>query len=482
MGKPIKNLDNLFQSNLNKFEQEPSLQVWEGIEQKLDQLDAKKYKKKYLWLRWSAAAAILLSFLLSIILFYNNKTDNKNISQHKQETFEDKKILSKKFLSTANKNEVPVSTQTSTNKSSSKNIAGSNNYSSNNSNNNGDTNISSNTIFNKIKKDLIQPTILIDSVLPSLTQLANLIATTVLPQTMQVAINNEVQLYPMAVLPLQLPKYNAPQSIVQPIASLPNTPIKKLKRFSISASYTPLYSYRFKLAEFDDLIPIDTNPVVVPPVALTASVPKETIVEKPLLAFSSSILVFYDLTNRVSIGTGLTYTKSGQRSIYNNTVYSPLDDSASVEQSNYYTINTSSAYGTLSSNYYATNTNSVKLTSMTQKFSYLEIPFLIKYRIAELNRLTVNTTIGASVNYMLGTTSKLTIEDSEGNLQTLASFHEEPLKSVHAGAIIKLGIEYSLAPAINFRLEPFFKTALTPVINKTYPFSVGLDCGISFHF
>ena len=54
MSEPIKNIDDLFKSNLNEFEHEPSLKVWDGIEQKLDQIDAANYKKRFLWWRWAA--------------------------------------------------------------------------------------------------------------------------------------------------------------------------------------------------------------------------------------------------------------------------------------------------------------------------------------------------------------------------------------------------------------------------------------------
>lgn len=265
----------------------------------------------------------------------------------------------------------------------------------------------STTLFYKSKPHLShnsgngKTNIVIDSILPSFGQYEKLITTTIFPQTMQVTINNDIQIYPMAILPMQLPKYIAPKTIVQPVTFLPNTPIKKWRQFSISISHTQQFDYRFNSR-----------------------------------ATSSSFLTFYDLTNRTSVGAGLIYTKNSR----------------------------------------------IRLMPMTQKFSYLEVPLLIKYRIAELNRLSANTTFGTSLSYMLGTTSKLIIEDGEGNLQTLTTIHTEPLKSVYAGAIIKIGAEYSIAPSIQFKVEPFFKTAITSVYNHTYPFSVGLDFGISYHF
>ena len=67
MNKDLHDIDNLFRSSLESYEEAPSPSVREKLEASLDKTDAESYKKDfYVWKR----AAILLFFLLIGIVLY----------------------------------------------------------------------------------------------------------------------------------------------------------------------------------------------------------------------------------------------------------------------------------------------------------------------------------------------------------------------------------------------------------------------------
>ncbi len=493
MSDPIKNIDDLFKSNLNDFEQEPSFQTWEGIEQKLDQLDAKKYKKRFLWWKWASIGAVFLLLPLAFLLYHQNNHVNNftSVIIKKEPAINSNNLQKNSAVVVSEKKEEIVNTNSVSGKSDAPNNVLNKNQSENNIANNNSSHFTSFKAPQKKKNIFRKAYTVVDSVLSS-PQLENLLASNVLPQTKTVQIEKEIEVHPMAILyPTPLPNAITPQIITRPQLSIPKPVIKSLSRLSISASFTPEFAYRINLKKLPNL-PIDTSTTVITALATSSNTSDKEI---PAFSCSSSLAVFYDISKRISVGIGLSYSKYAQYSNLDNEItYSTYKDSMLITQidtlqtvyETYYVkqnhsiyINTS--YGTFVSNY-STSTDSIQLKSLKQSFICLQIPFMLKYRIIDYKRFALTTTLGVSLNYMTLSSANLTLVDKEGILHTLPSTQIDSLKSFTAGALIKIGAEYSFTPHVHFNFEPFFKTAITPIHDHTYPFSVGINCGITYHF
>src|SRR6478752_876168 len=67
MSENIHNDDELFRKAYNNFEEEPSPEVWDKLNARLDQKDAIVYRSKFIW--WKRIAVVLI-FLLGTAVAY----------------------------------------------------------------------------------------------------------------------------------------------------------------------------------------------------------------------------------------------------------------------------------------------------------------------------------------------------------------------------------------------------------------------------
>jgi hypothetical protein len=471
MGKPHKNIDELFQKGLKDFEEDPSLKAWDGIEQKLNQLEKEDNKKGLFWYKGISVLAFLFS-ITALVLYYENKNDSRQ------------KHL---FIS---EDQIPVKQETISENNNSKQSNKSKRLFSDklngdgiNSDQNNNIIINSNrgnNISNALNHEPYSPISFVgeDSLNEEweVEEVENLLAFESyysLPEPGMKAKNIEhLALY----LPKPMVTKLEPLTMVQPKLMLPKPYTYLLKRFSISASYAQELVYRFKTSgnwsiDWQDLFQNDTNFS-----ALSSFDARSSIKEKPLFNFSSSLNVFYDLNHRLSIGTGITYAIKGQKIEYNNIKYNPM------VTAELYEINTTNSYGDYSTTFYTTDGEAVSLNQMIQLYKFIEIPFMIKYEALNLKRVSFNTTLGASLNYMLSSSAYLSIEDANQLSYSAIANQLTPFNRWSAGAILKMGMSYSMTPNIRLELEPFFKTNVSPLVEQTYPFSIGINCGINYHF
>lgn len=476
MPKPNKNIDELFQTSLKQFESEPSLKIWDGIEQELDQIDRNrnKNKKRFLGLRWSAAALIVLALPI-VVLHFQPSIQKISLAIIPPTQLKNKEAEH----ATAVGNKIQIVQPTSSlEQTSHLSIDKSENKAENHFNGTIST-------IKKSNHSLEQPSIMPIDSLGSEVLFKKLGAFSDLLQVQQTRLKNSLYLEPMAVLAIkQLPIYPAVQQIPQPKAVKPSIKSNSIHRLSLSVFYAPELAYRFELSNFEQYIPIDTNTGTATALAFASFDPEEI----PIFATSSSMAVFYDVSKRISIGAGLTYAVKGQKGIFNGVHYTPLfpQDTMTLtylsHQVSSNDIRIQSSYGTYSSFYTTTDTHAVELKSITQKFRYLELPLMIQCKIIEHNKFNLHATLGTSLGYMLASSAYLTIEDSNGMLQHLSAAPKDELIAWNLGAIVKVGGGYSLSPSLCIEVEPFFKTALSPTYERTYPFSLGLNCGINYHF
>ncbi|MBI1781570.1 MAG: hypothetical protein HYR66_09405, partial [Sphingobacteriales bacterium] len=67
MDKNLQNIDDVFNSAYNSFEEEPSDSTWEKLNAALDKEDAEKYKRRFIG--WKRIAALLFFLLASFMIY-----------------------------------------------------------------------------------------------------------------------------------------------------------------------------------------------------------------------------------------------------------------------------------------------------------------------------------------------------------------------------------------------------------------------------
>src|SRR4051812_36480152 len=80
MGKNLHDIDKLFRSSLEGYEEDPSEDVWASIENNLNNADAEKYREKYKFLL--RAVACIAWLLTSLVLNDIIQTYNYNLKRN----------------------------------------------------------------------------------------------------------------------------------------------------------------------------------------------------------------------------------------------------------------------------------------------------------------------------------------------------------------------------------------------------------------
>ena len=237
-------------------------------------------------------------------------------------------------------------------------------------------------------------------------------------------------------------------------------------------------------------------------------------VENPLLAYSFGINLNYKPAKRLSVRTGLYYSKMGQ-SINNLYTYShttglnlntealmqkganlnsPVSNSTGEINSginNFILIAPSGSYSSSYQELLRNNTSDFAFAnresypgyqpidaSLIQSFNYLELPVQLWYKLVN-RKIDISVSGGLTGNILTGNNVLL---EYEGARQQVG--HTEGLKnfnlSMHAG----LGFSLPVNNMLEFSLEPSFNYFLTPVNQSTMimtrPWSFGLFTGLQF--
>ncbi len=119
-------------------------------------------------------------------------------------------------------------------------------------------------------------------------------------------------------------------------------------------------------------------------------------------------------------------------------------------------------------------------SSIYQNFSYLEIPFTVRYRVID-KTLGFNVMGGFSYNQLLNNTA---YSVSEGNKYLIGS--TEGLYPIAITSSLGLGMEYSLSKKMSINLEPTFRYYLTPMGGQArsdvHPYTFGIFSGLVMKF
>ena len=240
--------------------------------------------------------------------------------------------------------------------------------------------------------------------------------------------------------------------------------INKKSRFSIAAFYSPNYSMSHLKDNTDDNF--DDR-------AMYRNR------EKSQFSFTTGLSVHYNLTNKWSISSGISYSKM-KYSITLPVMYAKYDANNELHfeypTSNGIILMPNEGHGILNEG------DSIKMTShCIQSFQSLTMPLLVRYNIAK-NKFNFYATAGFSANFILQEKAKVSIDNSE----IIVVNHINSLNKMNIGYLIGAGIEYKMRNNLGIFIEPMFRGTLTSITRNmtvnTYPSSFGSNIGFSMHF
>ncbi len=222
--------------------------------------------------------------------------------------------------------------------------------------------------------------------------------------------------------------------------------------------------------------------------------------EQAQISYSGGVTFSYKISHKLSIQSGLYYSSVGQEvgginsfsgfqkydytkgdrnfqvltssgTIYTNNVDVFLVDKAGERVLTRYT---NDIFDPLKSDLQYLN------NSLYQNFSYLEMPFILKYKLLD-KTLDVNVIGGLSYNMLVNNSVYTTIDGGRYPVGKT-----EGLNPFMLSSSIGMGMEYNLSEKISLNLEPTFRYYINPFSImpgiKIHPYSFGVFSGLSYKF
>ncbi|MBN2347538.1 MAG: hypothetical protein JXJ22_01800 [Bacteroidales bacterium] len=214
-----------------------------------------------------------------------------------------------------------------------------------------------------------------------------------------------------------------------------------------------------------------------------------------MMAYSGGININVSNSDRLSFQSGLYYTRYGETvnnlslGEFNRQTFS-LDVLSNAYSSNFIAnnsdlynqlISTNSAYFSGPDNAVITETNGESITgNITQFFEYLEVPFIIKYKMID-QKLDVLVQGGFSAGILVGNNATLQVDEKNYPLVT-----DNTLDNISYMSVLGFGFEYPLGAHFHMNLEPVFRYSLSEATSRSlisnYPYRFGIFTGLSYKF
>ena len=258
-----------------------------------------------------------------------------------------------------------------------------------------------------------------------------------------------------------------------PLKSIPDhttaSLIHQKTRFKDRLSVTPYFSKEFagySLADND-----------------LTGVNGQEIEQRERNVFSASVGFYmnYKINKKWVLQSGISYSWSNSN-IDSATSYAVKDDQGNVQ----FKLNTISGYGYLHSvsSVQPNVGDSVYTGKSYSQLHYLTVPLILSYRIP-LKRFSLLIGVGGSFNIL--TSAELeTNTYGNGNPEKEHTVNIMGLKKVNYGMLLKMDLEYHINSNLGINIMPSFKNALSPINLKTpvaaYPYNFGIGMGFTYRF
>ena len=428
-------VDQLFNDALQKFKDDPSENVWDKIEEKLDEEDGKIVYFSYGWKKYVAVAILLIVGLGFLFTVYKKK----------ETIFTDESALngkaSKKTILSIEKN-IPKR-----------------NHDSNKS------------VFPDVVTTGKPETS------GNLRQTAKLpvIHTQIIPAASDFTSSDpNINLKQMVSMQsvesgMRLVSINPGTLLLKGMTNEPSSVIHPKERFKDRLSVTPYFSQEFAGYSLTDNDLTGVN--------------GQEIEERERNVFSASVGFFinYKINKRWVLQSGVSYSWS-KSNIDSAKSYAVKDNNGNVQ----YKLNTISGYGYLkpSSSIQPSVGDSIFTAKSYSQLHYLTVPLVLSYRIP-LRRFSL--LIGGGVSFNMLTSSEIETKTyGHGDPEKAYSVNMMGLKKVNYGMLVKLDLEYHLTSNMGVNIMPCFKNTLSPINLQSaitaYPYNFGIGVGFTYRF
>lgn len=222
--------------------------------------------------------------------------------------------------------------------------------------------------------------------------------------------------------------------------------------------------------------------------------------EQPLVSYSGGVAFSYKISRRFSVQSGLYYSSLGQKleginsfggfKQFDNTKggnnFEVPTTTGTVQANNPDVFLNSDASNRVitpfTSNVFDPNKASLQYinSSLTQSFSYLELPVIVRYKIVD-KTIGINLIGGLSYNLLVHNSVYTTIDGGKYLIGDTKGLNPLTLSSS-----LGMGMEYNFSEKLSFNLEPTFRYYLNPFSVTTgtfiHPYSFGIFSGVSYKF
>ncbi len=502
MNKDLHNIDSVFNSSYQKYEDSPSSGVWENLAAELDKKESEEYRKRFVgWRR----VAIILALLISGFMLYEVTTTKpisglfqKDEPVSKEEKSKDsisdatssglapEQAESQKssFLENLNRNEVLNKTDLSQEASETEQLPSETNtiddiFTSNSKKDSRDQSFQ--PLINLIKKSVTK-TLVSNKGDNQNEQTGNF----VISQQVVAIDSNRVQernTYAFLKTPsiqggsfLNLLNENSSPHIIHPdllyYPAITKTKPKKTKPNSswTLTAFTSKDWGQYKL-EKDD--------------AGNAGNPTNEIEEigkreKHEPSFSAGMYLAKQFSKNLGIKTGLVYSNTaiviGPQQLY----ASQTSDGGIA-----YKYITSSGYGYFKPAFSQTPSigDSIYSKEAQHNLQTISVPVMISYKIIDKKKISITPSAGVSANIITKAFLTTEIENAQNKeIETIDRLNG--VNKFYPGFIADVNLQYIINSKLSVNLLPTFKYAIVPATKgnavKTYPYSYGIGAGLTF--
>lgn len=222
--------------------------------------------------------------------------------------------------------------------------------------------------------------------------------------------------------------------------------------------------------------------------------------EQPLVSYSGGVAFAYKLSRRFSVQSGLYYSALGQKveginsfdgfrqfdNTKGNNNFEVLTSSGIVSSDNpnvflnadasnrVITIFTKDVFDPKKASLQPIN------NSLTQSFSYLELPVILRYKVID-KTIGINLIGGMAYNLLVHNSVYTTVNGSKYPIGDTKG-----LNALSLSSSLGMGMEYNFSSKLSLNLEPMFRYYLNPFSVSSssiiHPYSFGIFSGVSYKF
>jgi hypothetical protein len=267
-----------------------------------------------------------------------------------------------------------------------------------------------------------------------------------------------------------------------------NDDTEKENRWLLGSEIAPLYSYRKIESDYLD----------------KSSIQDMNNSEQGLLALAGGLRVGYAAGRRLSVQSGLYYSRYGQEK--NNGKSFSMDKITYLDSPNMTYLSIPNSTGTIqaghdnighyenvitsstgnkadfynNSGFPALSLDNIQITegdvTAIQYFDYLELPVTVKYKIID-RKLSFSLLGGLITNFLVNNSVQL---KQNGKTESFGSTGD--INKVNYQGSVGLGLDYPVMDRLAISLEPRFRYYLNPIDQRfdVHPYSFGIFAGFSY--